>query len=107
MSVRDKKKILKIDLEVYLLGKEQLIPDPYLWVLKAGSSWGGYNSEKTLLACDVDDPVDSDGNIPLEISVVAGRGGADEDSSVSCASMSTTNEFSAAYGESRVVSPCS
>ena len=88
MSVGDKKKILKIDLGVYFQSKEHLIPDPYLRVLKTGSAWGGYNSERTLLASDTDGPFDSNVDIPIEISVVAGRGGADdsdEGSSVSCA----------------------
>lgn len=49
-------KILKIDLGLNFESKQELIPDPYLWGLKAGSAWGGYCSQQTLMSCNADGP---------------------------------------------------
>mmetsp|Transcript_22979 Transcript_22979/g.54525 ORF Transcript_22979/g.54525 Transcript_22979/m.54525 type:complete len:521 (-) Transcript_22979:282-1844(-) len=100
-SVKDGARILKVDLEKYFdeEGKD-FIPDPYLWALKAASSWGGYKSQKSLMACDVygpgggktqnDDSDDMMEDPPSEITVM-GNGVGDDERSVSFLSMSSAS----------------
>jgi len=81
-NIKDgKAKILKVNLGLYFEGKSHFIPDPYLWALKAGSAWGGYNSQKSLMACDVygpfcsdtfDDSDDMSQDPPVEITIMEG-----------------------------------
>ena len=86
-----KKPILVVDLSVYFEGKEHLIPDPFLVVLKAAVSWSAFRDQKLLPACgnhsDHHQDVRNEELIPAEIftTSIAGEDAAqgDDDSVIS------------------------
>ena len=109
-------KILKVDLGVYFKKSPAFIPDPYLWALKAASSWGGYKSQKTLMACDVYGPCgnktqndDSDDMTEAPLSEIAAMGDSlyDESSLSSCSmsSVSVCMTDSDGEGNPKAVTP--
>lgn len=72
------KPILVIDLGKYFEGKEYLIPDPYLVVLKAAVTWSSFRDQKLLPACGnhSDHQSGSDARkeeLPVEIFSTAGE----------------------------------
>ena len=115
-SVKDSgARILKVDLGVYFEETRDFIPDPYLWALKAASSWGGYMSQKSLMACDVygpggktqnDDSYDMTEDPPSEIAAM-GNGLYDESSlsSYSVSSVSVCMTDSDGEGNPKAVTP--
>ena len=84
-----KEPMLVVDLGVYFKGKERLIPDPFLVVLKAAVSWSDFLDQKLLPACrnHSDRPQDARNEdlIPAEIFAIAGEDAAqgDDDSVIS------------------------
>ncbi|KAL7572257.1 hypothetical protein ACA910_011785 [Epithemia clementina (nom. ined.)] len=49
----DKTPVLTVDLSIYFEGKEDSIPDPFLVVLKAATSWSVFTNQRLLPACEV------------------------------------------------------
>ncbi|KAL7555383.1 hypothetical protein ACA910_013885 [Epithemia clementina (nom. ined.)] len=47
------KLVVTVDLGIYFGGKDDLIPDPFLVVLKAAASWSVYTNQRLLPACEV------------------------------------------------------
>ncbi|KAL7558456.1 hypothetical protein ACA910_015358 [Epithemia clementina (nom. ined.)] len=47
------KPVVTVDLGIYFGGKDDLIPDPFLVVLKAAASWSVYTNQRLLPACEV------------------------------------------------------
>ncbi|KAL7565421.1 hypothetical protein ACA910_003610 [Epithemia clementina (nom. ined.)] len=50
---KNERPVLTVDLGIYFKGREHLIPDPFLVVLKAAVSWSVYTNQRLLPACNV------------------------------------------------------
>ncbi|KAL7557781.1 hypothetical protein ACA910_020298 [Epithemia clementina (nom. ined.)] len=57
------KPVVTVDLGIYFGGKDDLIPDPFLVVLKAAASWSVYTNQRLLPACEVSST--NDGRLQL------------------------------------------
>jgi len=112
LSERQKNKpILVANLGVYFKGKEHMIPDPFLVVLKAAVNWSTHCHQTLLPACsnhfDRVQDVGNEDNVPEEIITTAGEdaGQGDDASAISLSEILTGQPGDSDFAAMSTVSP--